>query len=115
VFSKSDYEKLVKKKPKAEVVSMETLRAAPQMELLTNSEEWDKYLSYIQPLLEKAKLDKENITQKLLSPLLFDAEKMAQLKSEIIRMTERIEVLEVIMTFPKQIIEYGKVNTSIED
>ena len=93
---------------------METVRAAPQMELLTGSEEWDKYLSYIQPLLENAKIQKENITQQLLNPSLFDAEKIFQLKSEHLRMTERIEVIETLMTFPKQIIEYGKVSSTEE-
>jgi hypothetical protein len=114
-YSKFDYEKLISKQKKPEVVNLEAVRAAPQMEVLTNSEEWNKYLSYVQPILESAKEQKTSITQQLLNPTLFDAEKMAQLKSEIIRMTERIEVIETLMTFPKQIIEYGKVESSTEE
>lgn len=114
-YSRFDYEKLVKKQKKAEVVNLEVKRAAPQMEVLTNSEEWNKYLSFIQPLLEQAKEHLNEISQNLLNPSLFEAEKIFQLKSEHIKMTERVHVLEVLMSFPKQIIEYGKVSTSLED
>lgn len=107
MFSREEYEKTTKKEPK--VVSPEIIRTAPQMEYLTNSEEWNKYLSYVQTLLEQARSNQENITSQLLNPSLFETEKMFQLKSEHVRMTERIEVIEALMSFPKQIIELGKV------
>lgn len=114
MYSKLDYEKL-KKKKKPEVVNLEAVRAAPQMEVLTNSDEWNKYLSYVKPLLEQAKTHAKEIEEKLLNPSLFEAEKLFQLKSEHIRMTERANVLEVLMSFPKQIIEFGKVKSSLEE
>lgn len=110
MFSREEYEKTKKKEPKA--VSPEIVRTAPQMEYLTNSEEWNKYLSYIQTLLDQARSSLENITSQLLNPSLFEAEKMFQLKSEHARMAERIEVIETLMSFPKQIIELGKITSN---
>lgn len=113
MHSKSDYENMVaSKKPKDEnIVSLEIKRAAPQMEVLTNSEEWNKYLSYLEPLAEAAEQKVKDLTVQILNPTLFDSDKFVLLKSEHIRMTERVEVIRELMTFPKQIIELGKINS----
>lgn len=113
-YSKADYDSLTKKKPKNKdnITSLEAIRAAPQMEVLTNSEEWNKYLTYLEPLAQQAEARANDIADQLLSPTLFEAEKIFRLKSEHIRMIERSEVIRILMTFPKDIIEYGKTKSN---
>jgi len=112
-YNKSDYEALLhKREPVKSTASMEAVRAAPQMQLLTNSEEWNKYLTYLEPIALQAEAGAKDIANQLLSPSLFDTEKIFSLKSEYIRLVERAEVIRTLMTFPKDIIEYGKLQSN---
>lgn len=114
-YSKEDFENLRKKqtkKPEENVAHLEMVRAAPQMQVLTNSLEWDKYLSYLEPVAVQAEQTAKDIQNQLVSPTLFDAEKIFYLKSEFIRMTERAEVIRTLISIPKEIIAFGKIKSN---
>ncbi len=112
MLNRKDYrDSLTAKKPEKDITSLEIKRSAPQMRILTNSEEWNKYLSYLEPLAENAEKAAKELSVRILSPDLFDVEKLVLMKSEYIRMTERAEVIRELMTFPKQIIELGEVKS----
>lgn len=83
-------------------------RAAPPMEVLTQSEEWNTYVSYLQAQLEKAENEILLFTEKLLSPGLWDHTEMVRIKAAILTLQERATTLKASIEIPKHIIDSGK-------
>lgn len=114
MFDRDDWNKRLDEKKKEKLQSEENsnkfaLRTSVEMTRLTGSEEWDKYLTYLQGLLETSNVRIGELEEKILSPEIFGHDDMIKLKSQIIQFRERSTVLEFVMSFPKEIIEYGKV------
>ena len=83
--------------------------AAPPMEVLTTSENWNKYLEYLQGQVEETK---ENLTKYqdiLLNPNTLDYADILYAKTFYLRLQERLHTLEFVMQIPKHLIESGKI------
>jgi len=110
--TQEDWRKLndKKDKPSPERDLKFNVRAAVSAENLTGTEEWDLFLSYLQKILESSKEQENQFEGRLMSPELFDPEKMSYYKSQVLKFKERTEVLEFVMGFPKQIMDAGEVS-----
>ncbi len=112
MYSKQAWDSLLKeKKEKKDLPKTDhfSVRAAADAQVLTGSQEWNQYLTYLQGLLETSNDQIAGLKEKLLSPDLFDHQQIIKLKSQLIRFEERSEVLRFTMSLPKDIIEHGKV------
>jgi len=114
VFDQNDWNELKKKKKQEKEKQTDKAqeflaRTAVDMEYLTGNEQWDKYLTYLQGILNKAQSAKMDLEDQLLSPELVNHEHIIKIKAQIARYQERVDVLMFVMTFPKDIIEHGKV------
>jgi glucan phosphorylase len=83
-------------------------QSAPKMEILTNSNEWDEFLSYVQPHIEQAKAGMEDLIKRLLVPELWNTEEMTRIKGAILVLEDRISTLTTMVEIPRKIIEQGK-------
>jgi len=114
MYDRADWEALKKAKQKGKPEPIQTvtqiLRAAPPMEILTNSEEWDKFLSYLQPLVERSEQESAYLKDKLTDPTIIKHEELVFLKLAYTRQTERTEVLKLVMSLPKEIIKLGELS-----
>lgn len=108
-FDRSDFEKTKKKKPINKPLLEEIVRAAPKMELLTNSEPWDQYLTYLQAALDLTNDQLEYNNKLMLDPNSWDNESLMRTKMNLLRLREKKEVLEFVMTMPKELIETGEI------
>lgn len=108
-FDRSDFEERKKKKPINKPLLEEIVRAAPKMELLTGSDSWDQYLTYLQAALDltNEQLEYNNIL--MLDPNSWDNESLMRTKMNLLRLREKKEVLEFVMTMPKELIETGEI------
>lgn len=90
----------------------EVARAIPEMQKLTGRPEWDKYLTYLEGILQATDKELVNLRSKLESPMYWKTEDLVQLKAEVIRLKERYETIDTLMKLPKEIIEIGKAAKS---
>ncbi len=107
-----DFEEIKKQKEEESeqrrlVVFHGMAREAVKAEFVTNDENWDLYLSYIQGLIKNAEDMLPGYEKKLLGDV-FEHSEMLLLKSEITRLQERLHVLNFVIELPKKIIENGK-------
>jgi hypothetical protein len=114
VFSKKDFDDLNKTKKTNlkhhdRVTLEEITRAAPQMEVLTGSEEWDKYLTYLQALLETIKYNIEQAQHTMLDPFSWNTETLTKCKMDLLKLEDRKDLLEFVMKLPKELIETGEI------
>lgn len=114
MFSKDDYDEFAKSKKTnlkhRDRVNLEEIqRAAPQMELLTGTEEWDKYLTYLQSLLESIELNIEHSKAVMLNPHSWNTEDLIREKMNLLKFEDRKDLLEFVMGLPKELIETGEI------
>ena len=79
--------------------------SAPSMKVLTNSIEWDKYISYLQTELEQVTQLHEKAVEKISSEHVWETEQLFKLKSSILVAKAIIDTLNFCMNLPKAIIE----------
>lgn len=110
-FDRDDFEKSLKeKKPSvSQPLLEEIVRSAPKMELLTGSEEWDQYLTYLQSALDMTIGQLEYTNNLMLDPNSWDNESLMKTKMNLLRLREKKEVLEFVMQMPKELIETGEI------
>lgn len=87
----------------------EIVRAEPDMKILTGRQEWDKLLSYLQAVKISCETQLKAAEDRVLSPSLWKNEDIVSAKMDVIRLRERIGVLDLVMTLPKEIIGVGEV------
>jgi hypothetical protein len=95
-----------KERPVASVHAL--LQAVPKMETLTNSEEWDKFLSYIKAEVEQSEKQEKTFIEQLLNPSVWDSAELVRIKAAILTVRSRINSLTAASEVPKNIIERGK-------
>lgn len=90
--------------------------AAPIMDRMTNSEDWNRYLSYLQGFMERLTKQREIALSKLADPALWNTESLLKLKSDILVANTGIEWLNLAISLPKAIMEGAeKANSLIAD
>ena len=89
--------------------AMRVLAAASVVmeKLITKSEEWNRFLSYIQGQIEKTRAQKESAHQKLADPSIWEPYQLNKLKSDLIAADAMITALEWVMQLPKALIDGG--------
>jgi len=109
-FDRNDFDKREKKETvKDRPLLEEIVRAAPKMELLTGSEEWDSFLTYLQAALDMTLDQLEYNNTLMLDPNSWDNESLMKTKMNLLRLREKKEVLEFVMTMPKELIQTGEI------
>lgn len=73
--------------------------------LTTNSEPWNRYLSYLQGQIDKAEATRRAAQDKLSDPTIWDAQTMAQIKSGMLEAGAMIRAWQLAMELPKLIME----------
>ena len=82
--------------------------AAPKMEVLTRSSEWNEFLAYVQARIEQAKNAIETAKADLLHPALWNHEEIVRRKAMILALQHEMTALEHMVEIPKKIVEQGK-------
>lgn len=79
--------------------------AAPVMhKLLTGSDAWDRYLTYLQGYIEQAEQAKIRAQAKMSDPRIWDGENLMKLKSDILIADAMAEAWAAAMELPKALI-----------
>lgn len=122
-FDKEDYEKTRSKAPKDDRQTLTMLhQRALKAELLTGDSAWDTYLSFIQDAIAKNTEQRDAFVAQLANPYLVNADKIAQVRINVIRLNERVEMLNTVIALPSEIKRIGalaaeklKALTAIEE
>lgn len=92
---------------------LETIRqAAVQANLLTGDRNWDRFLSYLQAMVEKYEQLMVAARDRILVDAV-DAEEIRHLRLQVARASEAITVLKAVMAAPKVLVEHGEKATEI--
>ncbi len=104
-------ELLGKKRAEGAGVNRSMLRmlsqAAVSANHLTADPSWDIFLSYLQDMLEKATKARDGIMLELARPDLVNPDAVLQRRIGVIRLNERIDLLNFIIAMPKDIKKTG--------
>lgn len=79
--------------------------AAPVMDRVTKSEDWNRYLSYLQGFLERLTRQRDMASAKLADPAIWNTEHLLKLKSDILMAQTGIDWLNLSISLPKAIME----------
>ena len=82
--------------------------AAPVMQsVMTTSDHWNRYLTFLQGFVEKTKARKLAAELRLADPAVWDPESLMKLKGDILAAGAMIEAWEVAIQLPRAIIDGG--------
>ena len=82
--------------------------AAMVMDGLTRDENWGRYSTYLQGVLEQFKVRREQALQKLADPAITDDKEMRKLKSDIVIADTTISTLRFALELPAAVIKGGE-------
>ncbi len=85
------------------------MQTAQDMELLTNDPLWDKYVSFLASVLDTAKTAAQRAQQDLADPTRVNADEIMAVKMVLVRLNERISVLETVIQIPGMLVKEGAV------
>ena len=112
-FDLSDHKQAVaERKDRALREAMPQLRmvqaVAPVMQaMLTTSDHWNRYLTFLQGQVDRIKLLKDTAHARLAGHMVWDYADLVKLKSDVLRADCMIETLMFCMNLPKAIIDDG--------
>ena len=96
-------------------LKMMQAQAAPMHQVLTQFDYWNRYLSFLQELINRTTARKELAQARMQDPAIWDARQLAKLKSDILTADAMIQAWDVAMKLPKALIEdAGKAKELIE-
>lgn len=81
-------------------------RESARMEVLTNSEEWNLFLSYMQAALKASERHAAMMNQRLRDPMMVNGDEIAKLKAAITMADARSVCIAEIMELPKMLMEH---------
>lgn len=84
-------------------------QAAVSAAHLTSDPAWDIFLAYLQDMLEKATKARDGIMAELIRPELVNADAIMQRRVAVIRLNERIDLLNHIIAMPREIKAQGAI------
>lgn len=82
-------------------------QAGVAAEMLTGNPDWDKFLTYLQPALEANTAQRDAFMRDLANPLLVNVDEVSKRRIAVIRLNERIEVLQWVIALPAHLIRLG--------
>jgi len=86
-------------------LKMMQAQAAPMHQVLTQFDYWNRYLSFLQELINRTTARKELAQARMQDPAIWDAQQLAKLKSDILTADAMIQAWDVAMKLPKALIE----------
>lgn len=90
--------------------------AAPIMDRVTKSDDWNRYLTFLQGFLVRLSAQREVAVAKLASPAVWDTESLLKLKSDVLQAQAGIDWLSLAIALPKAIMEdAGGANSLIAE
>lgn len=90
--------------------------AAPVMEALTKDANWNRYLTMLQGVAERASAQAESAARKLTDPALWKHEEMLKLKADVLVGEAIVQTLQLAIGLPKAIMEgAGDAQTIINE
>ncbi len=78
--------------------------AAPVMDAVTRDENWNRYLSYLQGILETWTKARDAARMKLSSPAVWSHEELLKLKCDVLIAGATIEAFQLAIDLPKAIM-----------
>jgi len=98
-----------KQRQNATLPAMRALQVAGVImaKLTTGSEEWNRYLSYLQGQIEKTRARKADAQAKMADPTVWDTQALTKLKSDILQADAMIAAWEWAMELPKALVDGG--------
>jgi hypothetical protein len=75
--------------------------------LMTGDPHWDQFLTYLQAAVEANCAQRDSFLNDLLNPLLVNADEVAKRRIAIIRLAERIDVLQFVLSMPAHLKRAG--------
>ena len=75
--------------------------------LTTGSDEWNRYLSYVQGQINKTRDQRAAAQQKMADPTVWEPYQLTKLKSDIIQADAMISAWEWAMALPKALVDGG--------
>lgn len=82
-------------------------QASVMERLLTSFDHWNKYLSYLQGLVDRAKQSRDAAMAKQNDPAIWDGATMSRLKAEVAEASAMIRAWDIAMQLPRALIEDG--------
>lgn len=77
----------------------------------TGSDDWNRYLSFLQGQIDKTRGRRDAAQAKLNDPAIWDGQQMTKLKSDILQADAMIAAWEFAMQLPKALIDGGEEAT----
>jgi len=98
-----------KKRQSETLPAMRALQVAGVImaKLTTGSEEWNRYLSYLQGQIEKTRGRRADALSKMADPAVWDTQTLTKLKSDILQADSMIAAWEWAMELPKALVDGG--------
>ncbi len=111
-FERADYKDLLNKKKTERVreqkTSLEMLRRAEVgAKFLTNDENWDVYLSYIQNAIERTEAQLSAFKEGLCDPNITNTDEIMRIKIHAATCAGRIEAMKAMRALPKELMTAG--------
>lgn len=78
--------------------------AAPVMKAVTEDEHWNRYLSFLQGIMETWAKARDAAREKLASPAVWSHEALLKLKCDVLTSDATIEALQLAIDLPKAIM-----------
>lgn len=92
--------------PKPDQTVLQTIvREAARLEVLTQDENWNFYLTFLQSFLTATNRLAEHYNTKLRDPMIVNADEVSKLRAALTMADARIATLEQIMAIPKMLTE----------
>lgn len=112
-FDRSDFEARLKEKAterqSAQIPALQIVRAAGMIaERIQTTDEWNRFLSYVQGFRDKAQFAADTARVRQNDPAVWDQAMLAKLKSEVIAMDAQIQAFDLVLGLPKLLSEAGK-------
>lgn len=84
------------------------VRESARMEVLTNDENWNFFLSYLEAHLKATKRHASGLMEQLRDPLIVNPDQIGKIRAALSLADCRAAVLDEIMKFPKELLEQGE-------
>lgn len=112
-YDRSDWKPQAQKVAAAKPMLHQLAVAAPRMETLTQSAEWNRYLQHLQAQVDIAKRGIEACVNGLTDPNITDPNEIFRLKITHAAFVARKQAFDEAMELPKQLIEAGDAAAKI--
>ena len=96
-------------KPVAKTDDLQAIaREAAKIEILTQDENWNLFLSYLEASLKASKCHAQGMAEQLRDPMIVNPDQIAKIRAALSMADVRSAVIEEIIEFPKFLLEQGE-------